>query len=106
MLQQTALEICFCSQERFIARAIAGESILIIDISSFMISVVIGQLVSYKLLTYRKLPKVLDTIALLALVLLAVCFAVFTFLCPTNTNLQRPNHRAIWNSVGRTGKRH
>jgi hypothetical protein len=62
--------------------SVTGASIFIIDISSFVISVVIGQLVSYKLLTYRKLPKVLDTIALLALVLLAVCFVMFTFYAP------------------------
>ena len=62
--------------------AVTGTSIFVIDISSFAISVVVGQLVSYKLLTYRKLPKVLDTIALLTLTILAACFAVFTFYAP------------------------
>jgi hypothetical protein len=62
--------------------AVTGTSIFIIDISSFVISILIGQLVSFRLLTYRKLPQVLDTIALLMLVLLAVCFVLFTFYAP------------------------
>ncbi len=55
---------------------------LAIDVLTFVIAVIIGQLVSYKLLTYRRLPRILDKTLLVALVLLAVAFVLFTFYPP------------------------
>jgi hypothetical protein len=62
--------------------AVLGESVLVIDIFTFVVAVIVGQLVSYKLLTYRELPDVLNKISLVALVLLGVAFVFFTFYPP------------------------
>ena len=62
--------------------AFLGESVLVIDILTFVVAVIVGQLVSYKLLTYRKMPEILNRISLVALVLLGVAFVLFTFYPP------------------------
>jgi len=62
--------------------AILGESVLVIDILTFVIAAIIGQLASYRLLTYRKLSETLKKISLFALVLLGVAFVLFTFYPP------------------------
>jgi hypothetical protein len=62
--------------------AVIGESVLVIDILTFVVAVIVGQLVSYKLLTYRELPDMLNKISLVALVLLGVAFLLFTFYPP------------------------
>ena len=62
--------------------ALAGESLLAVDIGSFVIAVIIGQLLSYKLLTYHSLSQKLAWVSLFFFVLLAVLFAVFTFYPP------------------------
>jgi hypothetical protein len=70
--------------------AVVGESILVIDILSFVIAVIVGQLVSYRLLTGKKLPYNLDIASLAALVLLGIAFAVFTFYPPQLPMFQDP----------------
>jgi hypothetical protein len=62
--------------------AFAGESILAVDIGSFVVAVVIGQLASYKLFTQKRLSEKLAWISLGALVALGIAFAVFTFAPP------------------------
>jgi hypothetical protein len=62
--------------------ALLGNDMLILDISIFVIAVIIGQLVSYKLLTSRRLPERLNTIALIALIILCLAFVLFTFYTP------------------------
>ena len=62
--------------------AVLGESVLVIDILTFVVAVIVGQLVSYRLLTYRRLPDILNKISLVALVLLGVAFVLFTFYPP------------------------
>jgi hypothetical protein len=62
--------------------AALGESVLVIDILIFVVAVIVGQLVSYKLLTHVELPDVLNKISLVALVLLGVVFMIFTFYPP------------------------
>ncbi len=61
---------------------ISGKSIFLIDISTFIAAVIIGQLLSYKLLTHRQLPRNLNKIAVAAIFLLAIAFIVFTFYPP------------------------
>jgi hypothetical protein len=53
-----------------------------IDILTFIVAVIIGQLASYKLLTYKKLAQYLNIVALVALVLLGLAFVLFTFYPP------------------------
>jgi hypothetical protein len=62
--------------------AVTGESILAVDIASFVVAVVIGQLASYKLLTHKRLSEKLVWISLSALVALGIAFALFTFIPP------------------------
>jgi len=69
---------------------ITGESIFVIDILSFILAVVIGQLLSYRLLTYKPLSAKLEKIALFALFILGVAFIVFTFYPPHLPIFQDP----------------
>ena len=63
----------------FYAYTIFIEHNLTIDILSFKLAIIIGQLISYKILTFKKLSKNLRLISLVALIILAIAFAVFTF---------------------------
>jgi hypothetical protein len=58
------------------------EENLLIDVGSFIFAIIIGQLVSYRLLTYKKFAKMFELIALVALLILALAFVVFTFYPP------------------------
>ena len=62
--------------------AILGESVFAMDILIFIVAVVIGQLASYKLLVSKKFPKTWGKIFLIALILLAALFVIFTFYPP------------------------
>ncbi|MBN1244417.1 hypothetical protein JXA31_02345 [Candidatus Bathyarchaeota archaeon] len=70
--------------------AALGESILAIDILSFVIAVIVGQLVSYRLLTGKTLPYNLDMVSLVALILLGLAFVLFTFYPPQLAMFQDP----------------
>jgi len=70
--------------------AILGESILVIDILSFVVAVIVGQLVSYRLLTWKTLPYNLDKVSLIALILLGLAFVLFTFYPPQLPMFQDP----------------
>jgi ABC-type cobalamin transport system permease subunit len=60
----------------------SGKSIFAVDISTFMVAVVIGQVLSYKLLTHKQLNQNLNKIAVTAIIVLALAFMVFTFYPP------------------------
>jgi len=75
----------------FYSYTIFFEENLIIDIGSFILAIIIGQLISYKLLTFKKLSKSLELISLVALVILALAFVVFTFYPPQVQLFQDPN---------------
>jgi hypothetical protein len=61
--------------------AFLSES-LVIDIGSFVVAVFIGQLLSYKLLTLRQLPRWVIWVSIVFYALLAVLFVAFTFYPP------------------------
>ena len=67
------------------------EESLIIDIGSFIFAIIVGQLVSYRLLTYKKFARIFEQISLIALVILALAFVVFTFYPPHVSFFQDPN---------------
>lgn len=58
------------------------EDNALIDILTFILAVIIGQLASYKLLTYKNLAQYLNIVALVSLVLLGLAFVLFTFYPP------------------------
>jgi hypothetical protein len=70
--------------------SVTGESIFIIDIMSFIVAVIIGQYLSYRLLLHKQLPPNLEKIALTALLLLSIAFIVFTFYTPQLPPFQDP----------------
>jgi hypothetical protein len=78
----TCVMVVFIPAVFYSYTAFTGESIFAIDIATFMIAVIVGQFVSYKLFRYRKLPKEAERIAVIALILLAIVFIVFTFYPP------------------------
>jgi hypothetical protein len=67
-----------------------GESIFVIDILSFIVAVIIGQLSSYKLLTYKQLSDKYAKISLAALFLFGSAFIIFTFYPPHIPIFQDP----------------
>lgn len=62
--------------------SIVGESILAVDILSFVITVVVAQFLGYKILTYKQQPKIIELVSLVVLIVLAVLFVIFTFYPP------------------------
>jgi hypothetical protein len=70
------IPVIFYTYTSFITESLA------IDLSSFVVTVILGQIVSYKLVTYKKLPVKANWVALALLVLLAVLFVVFTYSPP------------------------
>ena len=62
--------------------AILGIEILIIDILSFFIGVIIGQLVSYKIITLNKLQKWINVVSWIILIGLGLSLILFTYLPP------------------------
>jgi hypothetical protein len=61
---------------------IFGVELLIIDILSFIAGVVIGQLVSYKILIKSKLPKIFSYISWVFIIALGLIFFLFTYFPP------------------------
>lgn len=66
----------------YLYKAILGKNYLILDILIFILAVILGQLFSYKLMFWRELPKILNKIALIFLIILLVSFVIFTFYPP------------------------
>jgi hypothetical protein len=63
----------------FYAYTIFIEHNLTIDVISFIFAIIVGQLFSYKLLTFKKLSKDLKLISIVAITILALAFVAFTF---------------------------
>jgi hypothetical protein len=70
--------------------AFTGDSILAVDLLSFVIAVVIGQIVSYKLWSSLRLSSVVNWLGLAMLVIGALLFVVFTFYTPAVGIFQDP----------------
>jgi len=70
--------------------SITVDSIFLIDILSFIIAVIIGQFLSYKILKYKQLAKTSKWISFIALTILAILFIVFTFYPPNLPPFQDP----------------
>jgi hypothetical protein len=66
----------------YVYTTVTGRTIFAVDISTFIVAVIIGQLASYKLLTYKRLPPNLNLTAVAALIALALAFSMFTFYPP------------------------
>ena len=56
-----------------------------------MLAIILGQLISYKILTFKKLSKNLKLISLVSLIILAIAFVVFTYYPLEIPSFQDPN---------------
>lgn len=61
---------------------ILGYNTLALDITVFIVAVIVGQIASYRLLVYRELSVSWKWIGIAAIAVLAVMFMVFTFYPP------------------------
>lgn len=75
----------------FYSYTVFFEENLIIDIGSFIFAIIIGQLISYRLLTFKKIAKIFELISLVALTILTLAFVIFTFYPPQIQLFQDPN---------------
>jgi hypothetical protein len=66
----------------YVYTAILGHGLLAVDIAIFVVAVIVGQLVSYKLLMASPLSKRLNRFAPVALAVLGILFVLFTFYPP------------------------
>jgi hypothetical protein len=62
--------------------AFTGTSIVPVDLTTFIIAVILGQIISIRLFRARCFPAWIETVGLAVIVLLAVAFVVFTFYPP------------------------
>jgi hypothetical protein len=62
--------------------AITGKEILIVDITIFLVAVTIGQMTSYKIMTFKTLPKYASNIGFALIILLALILVLFTYYPP------------------------
>jgi hypothetical protein len=62
--------------------AILGEEILVVDILIFLVAVIIGQLISNRIMTLSDLPRYMNTIATIFIIMLALIFIITTFYPP------------------------
>ena len=59
---------------------IIGDDLLIIDILSFIIAIIIGQAIIYKLMTIsREVSNIIKIISLIGLIVYGLLFIIFTF---------------------------
>ena len=62
--------------------SITDGSIFAIDIATFIVAAIIGQIVSYTIFNKNQFARKTDRIALIILVILGTAFVVFTFYPP------------------------
>ncbi|MFX0004207.1 MAG: DUF6512 family protein [Candidatus Hodarchaeota archaeon] len=76
--------------------AILGTDLLFLDIFSFVLAIVIAQLVSYKILTIPKISNIYAIFSWISIFTLALLFIVFTYIPPYFTLFEDP----VTNSYG------
>jgi len=73
----------------YLYRAFSEES-LVMDILIFIVAVVMGQSLSYKLMTWKETSRIYTNISIIALIILSVLFVIFTFYPPQLPIFQDP----------------
>lgn len=71
-------------------KALLGQNYLILDILTFVVAVLIGQLVSFWIMFWPPVKKIYNSISVLLLILLVLSFVVFTFYPPRVFLFQDP----------------
>ena len=81
--------ICFIIVSFFTYSGIIGTSIIVIDILIFIISIILGEYVAYRLMKRENESTVTtECLSIIILVFLLLCFIIFTYL-PPEVNLFR-----------------
>ncbi len=62
--------------------AILGTHLLIMDILIFILAIVIGHILSYKIMISNEQPNIISNISLILIIFLAFLFILFTYLPP------------------------
>lgn len=62
--------------------ALLGRNYLIIDILIFILSILFGQIISFKLLTTDKFPGLTSSLSIFIIIILIIMFSLFTFFPP------------------------
>ncbi len=62
--------------------AFTGTEILIVDITTFALAVTLAQLISYKIMNLKKLPKYTSYAGLAAIIMVGLILILFTFFPP------------------------
>ncbi len=75
----------------FYAYTAFTEEILAVDIATFMIAVIVGQIISYKLFRKGDTSKATEITGIIVIALLAVIFVTFTFYPPHLSIFQDSN---------------
>ena len=75
----------------FYAYTAFTEEILAVDIATFMIAVIVGQIISYRLFKKGNSSKRTEMIAIITIALLAIIFVSFTFYPPHLSIFQDSN---------------
>lgn len=70
--------------------AILGDNLLLLDLSIFVVSIVVGQRLALKLYSIQPVPPVLTRLALLVVMLEALSFVIFSF-WPPNLEIFKPS---------------
>jgi hypothetical protein len=83
----------------YLYTAILGHGLLPVDIAIFVVAVIVGQLVSYRVLAASPLSERLNRFAPTALAVLAILFVLFTF-CPPQFPLFRDSVTGGYGIVG------
>jgi hypothetical protein len=73
--------------------SITGGSIFAIDITTFIVAVVAGQIISYNLFKKNQFSRMADKVALVMLAVLGISFIIFTFYPPHLPIFQDPISR-------------
>jgi len=79
--------------------AILGHGLLPVDITIFVVAVIVGQLVSYRLLAASPVSERLNRFAPIALAILGILFVLFTF-CPPQFPLFRDSVTCFYGRDG------
>jgi len=74
----------------YLYTAVLGHGLLVVDILIFVVAVIVGQLVSYRLLIASPLPARLNRFAPIALAVLGIVFVLFTFYPPQSSLFRDP----------------
>ena len=89
--------IAFIVVTFFTYSGIIGTSIILIDILIFIISIILGEYVSYKLMKRNDESTVTtEVLSIIILAFLLICFVIFTYLPPEVNLFRDVTNRSLW----------